>query len=149
MRKTTAGRALLGIVNIMFVAIAASAIISAVPPQYSLQITPIPSSPTPTILSIPVRFNVTNNGFYDINNFYVRMIASDPSGNSLNQTETPHVTIARSTAYSYTVILNLNYTYIQAHHGTYSFVLRIHSEFALGLIKFTVDAPMAQTLPLP
>jgi hypothetical protein len=147
MRKTTAGRILLALVNVAFLAIAATAIISAVPPQYNLQLGALPSSSTPTTLTVPMRFNVSNNGFYDISNFYVSFSASDPSGNPLNQTETPHVTIIRGTTYTYTATLDLNLTYIHAHPGAYSFVLMIHSEFAFGLIKFTVTAPMTQSLP--
>jgi len=146
MRKTTAGRALLALVNIVFLTFAATAIVSSVPPQYNLQIAVLPSSTSSTTLTIPVSFNVTNNGFYDINNFYIRMSANGPSGNLLNETEGPHVTIARGTTYSYDIMLDLNLSYIHENPGTYLFQLAIHSEFAYGLIKFTVTAPLTQSL---
>jgi hypothetical protein len=146
MRKTTAGRILLAFVNIAFIAFATTAIISSVPPQYNLQIAVLPSSTSSTALTIPVSFNVTNNGFYDINNFYIRMSANGPSGNLLNQTEGPHITIARGTTYTYDIMLGLNLTYVHENPGAYLFELAIHSEFAYGLIKFTVTAPMTQSL---
>lgn len=146
MRKTTAGRTVLALVNVAFLAIAATAIISAVPPQYNVQLAALPSSVSSTTLTVSVRFNVTNKGFYDINNFYVTMSASDPTGHLVNQTETPHATVARGITYTYTVILDLNLAYIHAHAGSYRFDLAIHSEFAYGLIKFTVTAPMTQSL---
>jgi hypothetical protein len=145
MRKTTAGRALLALVNIAFLVVAVTAVVSAIPPQYNVQLSPLPSSVSSTTLIIPMRVNVTNDGFYDINNFYVILSASDSSG-VLNQTETPHVTIARGTTYTYTVVLDLNYTYIHANPGDYYFQLEIHSEFAFGLIKFTITAPTTETL---
>jgi hypothetical protein len=147
MRKTTAGRTLLVLVNVVFIIVAATAIVSAIPPQYNVQLQTFPDYNTSTTLSIPIKITVTNNGFYDINNFYVIMNASNPSGTSKNQTETLPMTIRRGATLVSNVTLELNYTYIHANPGEdYSIVLKIHSEFAFGLIKFTISAPMSQTL---
>jgi len=146
MRKTTVGKTLLAIVNIAFLAFAATAIVSAIPPQYDLQIAVLPSSTSSTTLTIPLSFNVSNHGFYDINNFYIRISANGPSGTLLNQTEGPHITILKGATYTYNIALSLNLTYIHENPGAYLFQLAIHSEFAYGLIKFTVTAPMTQTL---
>jgi hypothetical protein len=146
MRKTTAGRALLALVNIAFLAIAATAIYSAVPPQYSVKLVTLPTSSTSTTLTIPMEFNVTNTGFYDINNFYVILSPTDPSGHPLNSTQTIPVTIARGYTRVIPLALNLSLTYIHANPGNYIFEFRIHSEFAFGLIKFTIGTIVNQTL---
>jgi hypothetical protein len=141
MRKTTAGKALLGLVNIAFIAIAATAIISAIPPQYNFSLARLPDNVVGPVRTVTIRFNVTNNGFYDIGNFYVGLSVNGPTGVVLNSTQTNPTTIARNSPHSAVVSLDLNETYISANPGNYAFTIVVHSEFALGLIKMTVQAP--------
>jgi hypothetical protein len=141
MRKTTAGKALLGLVNIVFIAIAATAVISAIPPQYNFTLAPVQYNDVGQVRVVNTSFNVTNNGFYDIGNFYVSLSVSDPTGLPLNSTQISLTTIRRGESRSVPIILNLNKTYIAAHTGPYAFLIVVHSEFALGLIKMTVQAP--------
>lgn len=147
MRKTTAGKALLGLVNIAFIAIAATAVISAIPPQYNFSLARLSDNVVGPIRTVTVRFNVTNNGFYDIGNFYVSLSVSGPTGLVLDAAQTPPTTIARSSTHSAVISLNLNETYISANHGNYAFLITVHSEFALGLIKMTVQAPSTTSYP--
>jgi hypothetical protein len=141
LRKTTAGKALLGLVNIAFIAIAATAVISAIPPQYNFSLARLPDNDVGLVRIVNIRFNVTNNGFYDIDNFYVSLSISGPTGLPLNSTQTSLATIGKGESRSVTIILNLNLTYINTHPGNYAFEIVVHSEFALGLIKMTVHAP--------
>jgi hypothetical protein len=140
MRKTTAGKALLGLVNIVFIAIAATAVISAIPPQYNFTLGPVQYTDVGQVRIVNTRFNVTNNGFYDIGNFYVSLSVSSSAG-LLNSTQISLTTIRRGESRSVPIILDLNKTFITAHPGYYAFLIVVHSEFAFGLIKMTVQAP--------
>lgn len=145
-RKTKAGRILLGVTNLVFIALIFTAVYSAIPPAYNVGISSATVTSKPSAYVVTVSYTVTNNGFYEIDNFYVSITANDPYSNFVNSTQTVPVSIQRGYSQSGTVSLDLNLTYVSANPGNYNIVFTIHSEFAYGLIKFSVQSP--QVVPL-
>nr|MDO8098197.1 hypothetical protein [Candidatus Njordarchaeota archaeon] len=154
MRKTAALKTILVLVNVAFIAFLASGIYSAIPPQYPLvpaigiNTTPYP----PDRLLITVNYNVTNNGLYPVNNFYIGLSVAGPtpSDQVVNKTLTPPVSIQpKGSITNGALSLFLNLTYISAHPGDYILTLTIHEEFAYGILKLTINAGSTQHLPSP
>jgi len=146
MRKTTAGKTVIGLVNVAFIVVLATAVISAVPPSYSFSPNPPTLTyPSPSVRRLSMSYTVTNNGFYAIQNFYVQITVKGPTDETINQTWTPPITIERGTSPTGTVTINLNNTYISAHSGTYKVSYTVHSEFAYRLLKFTLEIPTTTT----
>jgi hypothetical protein len=141
LRKTQAGRILLGITNLVILAIMFTTVYSAIPPAYSVGISPGTVTSTPSAQIISVDYSVTNNGFYAIDNFYVDLEVRDPSGAFVNSTRTVATSIQRGSSRAGNLNVTIAQSYISTHHGNYAFTLSIHSEFAYGLIKFSVQRP--------
>jgi hypothetical protein len=150
MRKTTAGKAILTLVNVAFIVFLVSGIYSAIPPQYPLVPT-IKVSTTlypPDRMLITVDYNVTNNGLYTVDNFYIGLSVSDPSGHVVNGTWTSPVSIQPKHSITNGVLsLFLNTTYIGTHPGNYTSSFTIHDEFAYGVLKFTLNLNSTQHMP--
>ena len=147
MRRTTAGRILLGLINMTLIVVISTAVISAIPPAFNFTpgtLTGSTSPPNKYILSWS--YSVTNDGFYRIDNLYVSLSVNDPDGNFLASNRTTPISIERGTTYVGVVELTLNQTYITANPGTYTVILVIHSEFAYGLIKFSLEVPSTISL---
>nr|MDO8135761.1 hypothetical protein [Candidatus Njordarchaeum guaymaensis] len=146
MRKTTAGKIVIGLVNVAFIVVLATAVISVVPPAYNFSPGTITATPvSPSTLRLSMSYTVTNKGFYAIQNFYVQITVKGPTDEAINQTSTPPATIERGTSPTGTITINLNRTYITAHPGTYKVSFIIHSEFAYRLLKFTLEIPTTTT----
>jgi hypothetical protein len=141
MRKTKAGKILLGITNLVFLVIMFTAVYSAIPPAYNVTLSPATLTSTPSAQIVSVSYTVTNNGFYDIGNFYLSLSAHDQSNNFVNETHSIPVSIQRGYSQTGTLNLDISQSYISSHHGNYNIVFTIHSEFAFGLIKFSVESP--------
>jgi hypothetical protein len=150
MRKTTAGKAILTLVNVAFIVFLVSGIYSAIPPQYSL-VPAIKVNTTlypPDRLLITVNYNVTNDGFYPVNNFYIGLNVTDPDGHVVNGTKTSPVNIQPKDSVTNGVLsLFLNLTYIGLHPGNYTSTFTIHDEFAYGILKFTINLNSTQHMP--
>jgi hypothetical protein len=146
-KKTRAGRIVLALTNIVFLAILATAVYSAVPPAYNVGISSFTVTPGSPVYVVSVSYTVSNNGFYEIDNFYVSISVNDQSGNFVNETSSLPTSVHLGSLVSGTINLNIAQAYIIAHPGDYSIVLKIHSEFAFGLMKFSRELPNVQTLP--
>ena len=94
---------------------------------------------------VSITYSVSNNGFYDIDNFYVRLTANLLNGTYVNGTQSIPVLIPRGSSKVGTINLNISQSYIALHHGDYVFTLTINSEFAYGLIKFSVQNQQVHT----
>lgn len=147
MRKTRVGRILIASANLVFLVMMLTAVYSAIPPAYNVVISSATVTPTPSAQVISVTYTVTNNGFYQIDNFYVSISVYDQGGNPVNSTKTTPESIQRGSFLSGAITLDISQSYITAHPGDYSIVFIIHSEFAYGLIKFSVERPSVQHFP--
>ena len=149
MRKTTAGKIVIGLVNVAFIAILATAVISAFPPAYGFSpgtmiVTPI----SPSVTRVSMNYTVTNNGFYAIDNFYVGVTFLGPGGEHVGSNQTVPVTIQKGTSPTGTITVDLNQTLINLlpHPSTYSITVYLHSEFAFRLLKLTFDYSTTQSM---
>jgi len=152
MRKTTAVKTILTLVNVAFIGFLATGIYSAIPPQYPL----VPAiginttTLSPDRLLITVRYNITNNGLYPVNNFYIGLSVAGPTPGShvVNQSWTDHVSIPPKDSITNGVLpLILNLTYIGANPGDYTLTFAFHSEFAYGILKVTINSSITQHMP--
>jgi hypothetical protein len=147
MRKTTAGKIVIGLVNVAFVVILATAVVSVVPPAYNFTPGTVTiTSISPSVSRVSMSYTVTNNGFYAIDNFYVEITVVGPTGVTVGENQTTPITIQRGTTPAGTILADLNQTSINLHHGVYQITLLIHSEFAFRLLKLTVSVPANTTL---
>ena len=146
LKKTKVGRFALTVTNLVFLAILFTAAYSAIPPAFNFSPPTIVPTATAWGETYTVGYTVTNNGFYQTENFYVTVSISDPTNNPVNSTHSIPIAVPRGQSSSGTIDVNISTSYINSHHGTYAITLAIHSEFAFGLIKFTIDVPRTVTL---
>ena len=149
LRKTRVGRIALAVTNLAFLAILFTAVYSAIPPAFNFSPPTLTATPTSWGQTYTVGYAVTNNGFYEIENFYVVLSINDPTNNLVNATSSTPVAVPRSQTSSGTIAVSISTSYIGLHNGTYTITLAIHSEFAYGLIKFTIDVPQTVSLHWP
>jgi hypothetical protein len=145
-RKTKAGKIVLGVINIAFIIVLITAVYSAIPPAYNVGISPPTATPTSSGQTITVTYTVTNHGFYRIDNFYVQLLVANPSGQTVGNVQTVSTSIQTGSSVTGTISLDLTQSSISANPGNYAISVVINSEFAYGLIKFSVNAPQVISL---
>ena len=147
LRKTRVGRVVLAITNLAFLVILFTAVYSAIPPAFNFSPPTITETSTASGRTYTANYAVTNNGFYEIENFYVVLSIRDPLNNLVNATPSTAVTVPRGQTSPGTAAVYISSSYFNSHNGIYTITLTIHSEFAYGIIKFTIDVPTTLTLP--
>jgi hypothetical protein len=147
LRKTKVGRIALAVTNLAFLAILFTAVYSAIPPAFNFSPPTVTETSTASGRTYTANYTVMNNGFYEIENFYVVLSIRDPTNNLVNSTPSSPVAVPRGQASSGTIAVYISASYFNPHNGTYTITLTIHSEFAYGIIKFTIDVPQTRALP--
>ncbi|WXG47636.1 MAG: hypothetical protein WED05_13445 [Candidatus Atabeyarchaeum deiterrae] len=141
MKMSTATKTIIALANVAFLAFAASTVISAVPPAFGF--TPGARSQTgsPPNITITWDYAVVNNGFYNIDNFYVAIYLSNSTFSASNST----LPVSIPAGHPYNGVIILQITGLSSTPQLYQVTLIVHSEFAYSFMKYTLNATQSIT----